>query len=582
VNRFVIKGVFGVTVLSGALTIFSVLNAEFSGDSFNPGLNRAEAAPKPSSSEMKSQMLADSALEGVSEDDIDAKSLRDMYKQLSSLERQVMNIGSKPGTISVAVAPTPVAPKVTNVVTNIVPEKIEKELKSLKAALAEKEAVVLELQKQMEVLRAKAAAQPTEVIKEVVKIVETEAMPDKTVLTKMNAEWETKHEQLVTELIRTRKKERALQAQLSDFRLKVQDLETKIASGKKQQAVMTEQVAALSLEVKQKQKLQSEKLRTEQELLDARKTIQGYQGEIERKRIVEADNVYLREELDRQREKVVAFEELQSERDKYSKDLTSSKNWVDKLSKENSKLESMYNTNKSDAQKLQAELKKIKTQTEQLAETSTLKDKEIQSLSGDLKASKKSIAQLQAELQSTKEVAAKVPALQKKLVRTQNKLLMQQAEEELDPENAGVKASSAAAAIPEQAARASMNQPQDLKIVMVNVNKGKLRAGPGAEHSPVMEIAKGGRLSVEAEEGDWYRVFTPRGTRAYIHKSIVLPWSANAKGNQQVNTKAASNIAGTGKLIGKAPVDNDEPEVSELTEEQAAFESLRRGMGAGK
>jgi hypothetical protein len=62
----------------------------------------------------------------------------------------------------------------------------------------------------------------------------------------------------------------------------------------------------------------------------------------------------------------------------------------------------------------------------------------------------------------------------------------------------------------------------DTLIVEVTAAKAVLRAGPGEEHSPVMEIQGGSKLTVETREGDWYRIITPKGQKAYIRVDLTM------------------------------------------------------------
>jgi hypothetical protein len=63
----------------------------------------------------------------------------------------------------------------------------------------------------------------------------------------------------------------------------------------------------------------------------------------------------------------------------------------------------------------------------------------------------------------------------------------------------------------------------DVAIVEVIAGKVNLRSGPGPEHAPVMHVQRGSRLTVEAKEGEYYRVLSPTGTRAYISAEFVTP-----------------------------------------------------------
>jgi hypothetical protein len=61
----------------------------------------------------------------------------------------------------------------------------------------------------------------------------------------------------------------------------------------------------------------------------------------------------------------------------------------------------------------------------------------------------------------------------------------------------------------------------DLTIATVDVEKAELRLGPGKNHSPLMTVAKGSRLAVEARQGEWLRVFAPNGQRAWVQTKLV-------------------------------------------------------------
>ncbi len=69
-----------------------------------------------------------------------------------------------------------------------------------------------------------------------------------------------------------------------------------------------------------------------------------------------------------------------------------------------------------------------------------------------------------------------------------------------------------------QASPAPVTDVMTLEVVAPKVN---LRSGPGEENSPVMQVAQGTRLVVEERQGDWFRVITPTGTRAYILHDVV-------------------------------------------------------------
>lgn len=79
-------------------------------------------------------------------------------------------------------------------------------------------------------------------------------------------------------------------------------------------------------------------------------------------------------------------------------------------------------------------------------------------------------------------------------------------------------------------------------ILEVIANKANLRSGQGEEHSPVMEILKGTRLVAETRHGEWYRVVTPTGGRAFIRADVVQVLQDNTQSsNYRTNTSNPNN-----------------------------------------
>ena len=87
-----------------------------------------------------------------------------------------------------------------------------------------------------------------------------------------------------------------------------------------------------------------------------------------------------------------------------------------------------------------------------------------------------------------------------------------------------------------RAAPAAAPEQQDMQVITVRAEKAHLRTGPGEENSPLMTVSRGTRLAVETRSGDWYRVISPAGTRAWVSAGVVT-FGDQAPGN-------ASRIAG--------------------------------------
>lgn len=85
---------------------------------------------------------------------------------------------------------------------------------------------------------------------------------------------------------------------------------------------------------------------------------------------------------------------------------------------------------------------------------------------------------------------------------------------------------SVGAASPENRSQASAAQIQkplvpEMPIATVTVNKANLRTGPGLDNSPLMTVSRGTRLAIETRQGDWYRVITPTGARAWVSGDVI-------------------------------------------------------------
>lgn len=139
---------------------------------------------------------------------------------------------------------------------------------------------------------------------------------------------------------------------------------------------------------------------------------------------------------------------------------------------------------------------------------------------------RKTNADLSRKLQKAE---ASLSTSQKKLSEAQNRLMLAETEVErlssvIDSRNrataqkvGGVSVAAAAPAV----SRSSSNRSEDVPVITVVADKANLRTGPGAENSPLMAVSKGTRLVVEKREGEWYRVVTPSGTRAWISAEVV-------------------------------------------------------------
>jgi hypothetical protein len=61
----------------------------------------------------------------------------------------------------------------------------------------------------------------------------------------------------------------------------------------------------------------------------------------------------------------------------------------------------------------------------------------------------------------------------------------------------------------------------DTPLATVIVEKATLRTGPGKLSTPLMSVSYGTRLAVETREGEWFRVISPTGARAWIEGGAI-------------------------------------------------------------
>jgi uncharacterized protein YgiM (DUF1202 family) len=95
-----------------------------------------------------------------------------------------------------------------------------------------------------------------------------------------------------------------------------------------------------------------------------------------------------------------------------------------------------------------------------------------------------------------------------------------------------------------------------LQVATIAVAKADLRLGPGTNHSALMPLPRGSRLTVETRQGEWLRVFAPSGERAWIHASLVT------FGDSEASSSGRSAVAVRG---------------FDANAEEEAFRRLQRG-----
>jgi uncharacterized protein YdcH (DUF465 family) len=151
------------------------------------------------------------------------------------------------------------------------------------------------------------------------------------------------------------------------------------------------------------------------------------------------------------------------------------------------------------------------------------------------------------QLENNQKAASRLPALEKELLSLKNELLLRKtAEEILLPGSTArkepVPERSDAPKRERQAAASDKKIFSDVTVLEVTGNKVSLRVGPGTQHSPVMDVQKGTKLTVEAKENDWYRVLTSTGSRAFIHSNYSRIVSGSAESVNKAKARAQLDV----------------------------------------
>jgi hypothetical protein len=167
-----------------------------------------------------------------------------------------------------------------------------------------------------------------------------------------------------------------------------------------------------------------------------------------------------------------------------------------------------------------ADKKLIAKQKKQIADLKSKNKK----LSGVVKGRDTQISKLKSDLDSAKRRLVVAETEVERLVsrlNAQNRASLSAFVGEDAVKAAAPRRAPQPVAVKRPAPKAEPKVEADMPIVTGMKNKGNLHAGPGLGNSPLMSVSKGTRLTVETRSGDWYRVNTPTGSRAWVSADVV-------------------------------------------------------------
>ncbi len=190
--------------------------------------------------------------------------------------------------------------------------------------------------------------------------------------------------------------------------------------------------------------------------------------------------------------------------------------------------------------KLQEELEKLKKEAEQKSSDLKVALASVQKAKLDAESKKKAERACLDQIDQSSKLVLRIPELEKEIMSLNNQLLLKKTAADLlsqqrsatrqenkevpnqEKQIAAKQVNNNVNTNTQSSVQASnINLNADVAVVEVTADKVSLRVGPGAEHSAIMDLQKGTRLTVEAREGSWLRVNSPTGGRAYINSEYV-------------------------------------------------------------
>ena len=217
----------------------------------------------------------------------------------------------------------------------------------------------------------------------------------------------------------------------------------------------------------------------------------------------------------------------------------------------------------SDSSRLQQNNKELKIKVDELKQKENFLEKSKKELEAE-------VARLTSENESAANNAAKLDRLEKELVKTKSALLIKETE---------LKHMTRHQSTPERNIIVPPTRTQPLapssEVLVAEVTKPKvnLRTGPGTEHSALMQVKQGARLTVESKQGDWYRVLTPTGSRAYVRSDVIRILSSNSSNSASNNQMEA---------FGSIPQKPVKRTPRRMSEDEKAFNALKKNIGKGR
>lgn len=405
-------------------------------------------------------------------------------------------------------------------------------------------------------------------------------------------------------LPKAQEKIRELTGALDKSREREQKYHNELSQVKSEIVQAHDEVAQLKKTLATLRGAEREKGQIEVQFASLREQVAGLEAELEKRKNVEVNNGYLRKEVEDAKVRITELEaqltakgNLQGRLDKALAEIQQLTKQRDELSKERSAL----NTKAEEAKQELARLREVRSgsETKLMTVEKELEDKqqELTELNRQLSRTIQDAKDCATQLAASEKRLAKLSELEDALIKAKNDLLLKETEIRMLSADAGGRSSGldtpnvapervpsprtapardVAARVASGGKAPAAGRASDVLIVEVIAKKVNLRSGPGSEHSPVMQVQAGTRLTVESKEGDWYRVLTPTGSRAFIRSDVVREPTGGTGPAQPVVKSGAAELEPFGtpnRGAARRSIAEDE--------ETKAFESLKASIRGG-
>lgn len=319
---------------------------------------------------------------------------------------------------------------------------------------------------------------------------------------------------------------------------------------------------------KQIQQLKESNSALSEQLNLSKTNIGELESAVEQRKGIELDNSYLRSEIATLKGQIAMLREEVSDMDKMRSQSEAAAEKIASLGRERDSLEKKYKQLSNEIDKGAEEQLRLAKKVKELEQAAEVKETEMLDLNRQLSKQIGDSRECSIELANSREEAARLRNTEKSLVKAKNELLLRDTELQTLRSTPSIykKPKKPAATARARLAEPQVNtDPTEVLIAEVVARKANLRSGPGTEHSPVMQVKKGSRLTVESVHGEWYRVVSPTGSRAFIRQDVVRVNGNGWSGGETSSARSAS----------RAPTPRAKPRYDEET---MAFESLRKAI----